>query len=387
MPSADSPSTRPVRTPFSQRLSRWARGPLVLLVWIVAATTSGWLLYNRAERYEVLGILVADSYNLSTTRDGRITTLDLLPFQTVNEGDVLALLNADATVARIETVTATIDQLASEVDVRRREMEQQVGDGLIDSLTERRRFIIDETSLLLDALALEAQIETDRIALARVSHRLEMIERLVAADGRPSFEQRDVELQRDEISRRIEVNSGRLERTQREYESAATRLGAYQDAIADSDTVEPLLAALRDAVRVEQLRLQEIEIERDELVIRAPASGIIREILVAPGQAVVSGQVLATITSQSAPRIVFYVPAGEDTGVALATSRFRVSDHLNPEIAIDTQVAAVGPTIEQIHPRLWQNPAIPEFGRPVQLDGITDLNLVPGSIVRIMRLP
>lgn len=388
MANSDSPTTaRPIPTPLRQRLSHWAQGPLVVFIWLVAASASGWLLFQRAEQYEALGILVADSYSLSTSRDGRIVEFSLRPFQTVDEGDVLAMLDADATIARINTITATIEQLSLEVDVRRREMQQRIGDGLIDNLTERRRFIIDETSLLLDALALEAQIETDRIALARVEHRLNLIERLVEADGRPSFELADVQLQRDEISRRIEVNTGRLERTEREFQLASSRLSAFQDAIADPDAVEPLLAALRESVTVEQMRLREVEVERNELTIRAPTSGVVREILVAPGQAVVSGQVLASITSHAPARIVFYVPEGEDTSDMLATARFQVADHRNPEVVIETQIAAVGPTVEQKHPRLWRNASVPEFGRPVHLEAGSALNLVPGSIVRIIRLP
>ena len=47
---------RPIQTPWSQRISEFARGPMVFIVWVASAVGAYLLLTRPAERFEFIGV-------------------------------------------------------------------------------------------------------------------------------------------------------------------------------------------------------------------------------------------------------------------------------------------------------------------------------------------
>ena len=51
-----------------------------------------------------------------------------------------------------------------------------------------------------------------------------------------------------------------------------------------------------------------------------------------------------------------------------------------------SQVVELGPSVELIPERLWVNPNVPEWGRPILIKIPPDLKLIPGELVGIKGL-
>ncbi len=372
----------PIETPLAQRIADFQRGPMIFIVWIVAAVVTLSMLSQRAGDFEHVGIARAMQYEISATTTGRLDALLVDRFERVEAGDLIAQLDATALEARIATTRASMDQITAEIERARVRLAASTGSDIVDQVADLRRFQIDETQLHLDAVALEVALETDRIERERLALRLTRVTDLRDEGVATEAEVDEARLAHEEVARRIEMNESLRRRTEQEHRAAQTRREEFEASLPETPAEEPLLLALRESVRVESLRLEEIEIERRGLMLRSPVSGQVSEILARGGQAIVPGELVASVTIEEPAGVICYIAASQMNTPAVNT-RALVSRVSEPRVTAESLVARVGPAVETLPERLWRNPTVPEHGVPVLLAAIPGLALTPGEPVRV----
>ncbi len=132
--------------------------------------------------------------------------------------------------------------------------------------------------------------------------------------------------------------------------------------------------------------MTEIELQRQALLLRSPVAGQVSALLCRQGQAVRPGEPILTVTEQTPREIVAYLKEA-DGETARKSARVLVASRTEAGRVAESLVVRVGPSIQQLPQRLWRNPRIPDYGRPVVIAGVPALDLTPGELVEVRFLP
>lgn len=150
--------------------------------------------------------------------------------------------------------------------------------------------------------------------------------------------------------------------------------------------VNPLLASmgiaqLTTAIANVESRIEDIEYRLDTLDIRAPITGRVTSLNCVPGQAVIPGQVIMTITSDVSGQVISYIRQDQ---------RFKPVAGMPVELrsqiegaTVHAEVKQVGPRVESIPSQQLRDPKMPEWGIPVMISIPPEIKFRPGELVEV----
>ena len=345
---------------------------------MLAVVAVVYMLAGRAGSFEYVGIARALQYEVSTTMPGNVDTLLVDIYESVDAGQVVARLDDAGIVARIETERVVLEQMRTRLE------SELLRTGFREAgLSEdRRRFQVDEQSLRLEILSLNVVLESDQIELERRN--------LQVARTRPLFDDGvisinefdDIRLGRDLVARRIDENRILLQQTEEEHRVARARRDAFVDRFPDLPDLDPVLLPLGNAVRAQEQRIEEIQVQRRALTLRSPVVGRVSQVLARRGQSLQPGEPLLFVLEERAAEILAYAPEGVAGRIA-ERSQVAAARRGDPTLVAESIITRVGPSIEQMPQRTWRDPAVPEYGLPFVVAGVPALKLTPGEIVEI----
>jgi multidrug resistance efflux pump len=350
---------------------------LTVVVWLACALMMGFMLARRTGSVEYIGVAQALQYEVSPGIPGTVRAVLVDAHAPVERGQVVALLDEAEVLARLETARALIAQLSAELEAERARVGLQEA-GLV---TDRRRFQIDEQRLYLDILSLRVVLESDLVELERLSLQADRAKALAGEGILPEGQIDDLRLQRDFVARRIEENRRLLEETEREYRAATSRREAYERRY-PAPARDPLLEPSRAGIRAQELRVEEIEIQRRGLTLRSPVAGRVSQVLARSGQYVLPGETVVFVQEETATEIIAYAPGASAVAIAERAPVTAVRREA-PSAVAESLVTRIGAGIEMMPQRLWRDASIPEYGLPFVIAGVPHLRLKPGELVTI----
>ena len=364
-----------IPTPLPQRLADFRRGPLTLVVWLVAAATVAVMMGRRGATYEHVGRARTVEYEISASSTGRLEALAVDVFEPVRAGQVLLVLDGSDVAARLATASAELARLEKVLESEAAQASTKAA-GVAGEL---RSFQMDEQRLRLEILAVTVDLASDRVELARLDLRLEREEKLASAGLAAISQVDDARLARAALAARIEEIERLLAGATQDHREAGLRRQQFAARYDELDPDDPALAPLAEAVRVQERRVAELELERSGLLLRAPVDGRISEVRAHQGQAVLAGQSLVVLVPEAATEVLAYVPehlartVGNGTAVRVASAT----------AVVDSVVESKGPSVTELPRDLWRNPAVPEYGVPMLVRGLGGLRLLPGERVSV----
>ena len=340
------------------------------------------MLVDRVRRFEYVGLVQAYDYEISANTNGTLETVVVSLFDHVDSGEIVAKLDDRHVRASLETSTADIRRLNAALEAERAKLDSEDADWNADF----RRFQIDEEQRRLDVLSLKVVIESDQVDLERLALEVDRARELLFAGliGQLDFD--TTRLQRDMLHKRIEENLGLKAQTEREYEVARARRERFEGENPRDPEYEERLGPLREAISVASYQMTEIELQRQALLLRSPVTGQVSALLCRQGQAVLPGEPILTVTERTPREIVAYLNEN-DGETARQSARVLVASRTEPGRVAESLVVRVGPSIQQLPQRLWRNPRVPDYGRPVVIAGVAALDLTPGELVEVRFLP
>lgn len=375
------PVTLPViPEPAGQRRERLRRGVLPLVVWAVMALIAAAALVNRGRTASHVGLAHSLETQVSPTVTARVQAILVSMNEDVANQQVVALLDDAPVRALIDTAQANLRKLRADLAAAGASLAVEAGQTVTDLL----RLQMDEQSRRLEALSLQATVAGDAIEVER--RRLEA-QRMAALSKEGLAPQSDFEnarLAHEELRTRTERTRELLAQTESEWQSARARRETYERRLPAQGGEHLLLAPLREAISVEEVRLREIELQREALVLRSPVAGQVSQVWCGPGQSVRPGDPILTIVESTIRAIIVYVDDGDAQRFA-PRAPVRVATRIAPRTAADSVVVSVGASVQPLPQRLWRDPRVPSYGRAVVVAPVPGLSLAGGELVDVRR--
>lgn len=341
-------------------------------VWLAAAGSAAWLWHGR-QVGSARGYVEGISYGIVSPQTGRIASVQVLPGQRVQAGQVIAMLDDHELREELAALTAERLRMEAELETAAMETRLRVGDSSreieesIDSVELARRQARADRSVHAAELAeLDAQVEESR---ALVDQR--MLDRGALVG---------LEIQLAALRKQLEADDGIIRQLDGQALATRARRVALPGSDATGRTTRAMIAALA-AIREQEAALDR---RREALELRAPGPGEVTALLVRPGELAVEGAVVATIAGPAQTST-----DGRASVLVCATeaqaARIEVGEAVElapPEgggMVLTAHVRRLAPEIAQLPPRCWTDPRIPLWGRMVYLATDEPVELLPGQ--------
>ena len=366
----------PIPTPLRQRLKpirqKWVPAIVLLLILVAIA-----LIWRRMARPTSFVGVVETVFTTVTTPDaGVLTNISINPLQEVVAGDVVA-----------EVVTTDPRTVSSRLSVLRGRM--QLMEMELDPVLNRQRNALDYERLMVDCAKIRDEMVTAKAMLegARSKFKLESELREQGISSKETYE--EALMQKNALEASVTEKEKIVALTEKSLE----RLSYMADSFIPGGENDPLKAALvveEDKVKLFQAKLRPLELQ-------APMDGIVTLVHKRPGEQVLPGDPIITITARKPERILGYLPqafpinptVGMKVEVAtrspLSFWRIQsiatitgVSPHLEPITNL---------LVRPITPGLSMDQQLPVLGRVISISLPTDLKLLPGQPLDITLLP
>lgn len=373
---------------------------LPFVVWVGAIACVVVLFSHRSRRYEVLGIAQGPIHQLAATCDGRLKNVGVELFDEVKQGQVLGVIDGvldnerprPELDAELSVLKAQMAQLAAESRVARATYAAQVNNRVSDWTAARRPFATNVSDGRLRVLELTAAVETDRLALRQLDLDIKrfVLEGRVDANDVAIYDLQKMRAQMSAVEQRIASNGSLLEQANADLALAIEREKAFAQGEPDEAGADQAAEdALNKQTEVLARQMDEVLVRLDSLTrresveLRAPFDGVVSLVQHTAGEAVLAGDPILTIAKREPDNIVAYATERQVSRVRENMVVQLIDRNSSPNLMVDSQVVYVGPTVEQMPARLWRNPNMPQWGRPVLVKVPLGLKLIPGAVVGI----
>ena len=382
-------------------LSRLRLHVLPVLVWLGAVGCVVVLFARRSERFEVLGIAQGQVRQIAATCPARLNNVAVKLFDKVTEGQTLAVLNSvlddeqprEQLQAQLDTAAAEIEHLLAQLVPLQDNLDAEKNDRIATHISDARRFSVDVENAKLEILRLTAAIETDKITLGDLALDVKITQELLDKQAVAPYELQKIQTQHSALAKSIEENERLLEQAKVALQQAQQRQEQYSRNEPYHPSTEGALDVIRKEITVQEQRMNELLVQleslksREALTLRAPFDGIVSQVLHRQTEVVLAGEPILAVTDANVTDIVAYATETQMSQITKGT-QVELIKNLGPaKIQIERSIVTyVGPTIEQIPAQLWQNPNIPQWGRPFLVKAPTQMKLIIGETVGIRRL-
>jgi multidrug resistance efflux pump len=388
---------------------------LPILVWLGALACVIGLFTRRSQRFEIIGMARSPVVHVSVDCSARLKTVPVKLFENVEKGQTIAIVNTilDNEQPRVELQTqldailAEIEHLSARLVPTQETLLADESDRVNDRITRMRTFDIDIENARIQILSLRSQIASDRIILEDLATEAKIARDLVAQKAIAPVEQEKAQIQYDALAKKIEENEKLLEQAKSDLEKAQQRRDEYAKSLPFNPSVDNALEVIRKQIAVQERLMNGVlaQLEalkaRESLEIKAPIDGVIipiqhqtnealmlrpgEKIMGQPGEVVTAGEPILAIAQAVPIEIIAYI---EERLLGQLEENMPVEiikEREPPQIA-RSQITQVGPTMELMPERMWLNPNIPQWGRPVLIEIPDGLELIPGEMIGIRRL-
>jgi multidrug resistance efflux pump len=359
------------------------------------------LFSRRSQRFEVLGIAQGRIHQIAATCPARLKNVSVQLFDAVTKGQTVAVANTvleneqsrALLQAQLDTALAEIEHLTAQLVPTHESLSADQADRQTNRVNDARRFAADVENARLEKLRLTAQIETDKISLEELGWDVKITEELVEKQAMAPYELQKVKAQYNALAKKIEENEQLLEQAKVALERALERKNEYAKLEPFHPSVDGVLDVIRKAIVVQEKRMNELlaQIEaldsREVLELNAPTDGVVSEILHRSSDVVLAGEPILTVAEPNVTEIIGYATENLMNQIHEGMTVELVKSNEPTKVQIErSEVTYIGPVIEQMPAQLWQNPNVPQWGRPFRIKAPTQMKLVVGETVGIRRL-
>jgi multidrug resistance efflux pump len=364
---------------------------LPVLVWLVAVAGVVVLFGHRAQRFEVLGLARGRVHQVAANCAGRLKEVPVQLFDKVSGGQTLAvidtILDNENVQVELATAFAEIERLKAELVSTEDQLATDAANRKTDWVAAYRRFSVDVENARVRVLELTAQIETDRMALEslELDNKALMVQRISDQNDIVFFEFQQAKARYSMLAGRIKENQRLLEEARGDLLQSQQRRDQFAQEQPRNPSVDRALEVIRQAVKVQERRMEELLARKEPLVLMSPFDGVVNQINRGAGEAVSAGDPILVVAEAKPTEIVAY--AREDQlGRIRERMRVELIKGAEPAQVAASQVVQLGANIELMPQQLWRNPNVAQWGRPLLIRIPPGLELVPGETVGIRGL-
>ncbi len=362
---------------------------LPVIVWIGMIAVVVLLLQHRSERIEVVGIARGRVHQIAANCAGRIKQINVELFDEVNAGDKVAVIDTvldnENLQGQLATAQAEVEHLRAQLAPIREQLEADAVKLETDTIASRRRFEVDIENFKLRILELKTQLETNRITLEDLAVEVKIVKGLVEQEAVAPYELQKAEALHNALAKQIEENGYLLVETAKDLIRAQDRRDEYFAREPQHQTVDSALEVIRQEIKVQTKYVEELLARREPLELKAEFAGIVSFVQHSVGEAILAGEPILTIAETKPREIVAYANERQ-MGRIRERMKVKLIKAGEPMQVTNSQVVSLGPQMELLPERLWPNPNMPQWGRPIRIKIPPGFELVPGELVGIKGL-
>lgn len=385
-------------------------------VWLMALAGVVWLFQQRVQRFEIVGIAQGEVRQIASNCTARINSISVGLFEPVMSGQTLAVVDtiADNELGveaelrtQIAAAAAEIERLTALLIPTQEQLLSDRADLQIAHADNWRRFNVDVESARLHIHELQGVIASDEITAGQLAMEVKVAEKLLEDGIIVSYELDKARNDYESLAKKIRENQQELEQAKLDLEEAMRRRDEFSRQQLPGQSVSDAVEAIRKEIKVQEELIRGI---RDQIAavqscraveLKSPIDGVVipvhgqaneallqrpgEEMVRRAGEVVAAGDPLFAVAQVEPTEIVAYVSEQQiglmdkDMSVELVKIRY-------PAQIARSHIVSIAPTIEVLPQRLWRNPTVPQWGRPVLIEIPTGLSLVPGELVGIRGL-
>jgi multidrug efflux pump subunit AcrA (membrane-fusion protein) len=388
---------------------------LPIIVWLAAVACVIGLFTRRSQRFEIVGMARSPVVHVSVNCQARLKAVPVKLFEKVTKGQTVAIVDTvlDNEQPRLElqtqlnTIVAEIQHLSAQLIPTQETLLAEESDRTISRIARMRTFDVDIENARIQILSLRSQIASDRILLEDLAAQVKDTRNLVEQKALAPYEQEKAQVQYDVLAKKIDENKNLLEQAKSDLEQARQRRDEYTKNNPFNPSVDDALEVIRKKIAVQENLMKGVNAQLDALMasesleVKAPIDGIVipiqqqanearllrpgEKIIGRPGEVVTAGEPILGIAEARPKEIIAYI--GERLlGQLQANMPVELIKEREPPQIARSQITQIGPTMELMPERMWLNPNIPQWGRPVLIEIPEGLELIPGEMVGIRRL-
>lgn len=381
--SQGSPSTAPVKIPLLRRSRVFRQRLMPVLIWLLAVTVFTVMNQQQTGYQFAVGIVEVNEVAVSPLGDGTLRSLRVDLFDSIEAGDVVAMMDDTLIVAELAIEEAQLAQLKAKLDVERVILEKQIESSSVAELDDIRRFQQDEDQARLAYLDLRVSVEADQVKLERLKIQMERQEHLVNEAIGDVSTYDDLRLRYEELQQELASKQSALQVARQSADESTQRRAARQSqSSAPARNTMLYLEPHLQELKVQEARREEIQQERLALVLRAPISGQVAKVFYGPGETVLSGTPILTIQNTASSRVIAYVDEQSATGIRPGTE-VQLRSAARPGVVAMAKILRAGSSLEEIPSRIWSTPIIAEWGFPVLIGDVPEGAFLPGETVNV----
>ncbi len=380
--SSPTSGRTPITVPLDRRIRAWRTRHLPVLIWLIAAITVIIIMQRQSRRIDAVGIVEVRETIVAPIYDGVIDSISADLFDTVEQGQPVVHMNDHIVAAELDIAQAELRQLRAQLDAERLRIETEGALQTTEELTDLRRFIMNEQVTRLDYLDRLVLNEADAIELQRLELLANRQQELVNEDIAGQSIADDLRLQAQIVRIRIQENRETIE-IARQHVQLMTEARAQREQQTPLPLdLAPFLAPWQELVAAQVARIQEVAARRDALTLKAPLTGHVASKIYHPGETVLAGDPILTITQPAAHRVVAYIEERARSGLRIGTP-VAIYSRGRPRKEVHAQILNIGAHIQRLPTRLWRNPLTPQRGLAILVGDIPGDAFLPGETVDI----
>jgi multidrug resistance efflux pump len=355
----------PIPIPMQQRWREFRMGAVPVLMFFLVAASVLLLWRQHVVPPHIVGQVEGTWASVTSPQTGALAGLAVDRFQRVTGGEPIAhILTTDPHV-----LAASLDVIRAEVELIQAQMQQT-----------QQRMLVDYERLRLNWMLERIELATAQVRLQQAESEFERVSKMfkdrivpegIGFNGVTGYEvaRRD----RDSLVQHIALKE--------------TMISELEDSLAQINspgTNSPLTAAL--AVQEQKLRLTEAQLA--PVTLHAPMDGLVSFVHRRPGETVMAGEPILTLSYLHADRIVGYIrqPMNVEPRPGMEVV---VRSRSGKRASAVSKVLEVGTQMEPITPALLPTAffAREESGLPILVALPPELNLIPGETVELLIRP
>jgi multidrug resistance efflux pump len=369
-----------------------------LLVWLTTLAGVVMLLYQGAQQFEVVGIAQGEISQVCAPVDGRLKAIYVQLFENIKKGEVVASLDDELLIAKIDIIAATAEHLRSQLEPTKEQMLADAARRELDRSEEQRRFAADVERARLNILGYKAQIAADMITLENYAAEVKISTDLFKKNTISPYELEKAQSLYNALAEKIHQTEKQISQAEEQLKIALQRQDTFALYNPQNPSIDASLEAIRKEVTIQEKLIEELNLQRKLLIITAPIDGTVIKIIARAndesirrpgegalrkaGESILAGEPILTIAQGNPKEIVAYA---SERQVA------RIKEGANVELAKKTgqaqiaksEITKVGPVVEQLPARLWMHPTVPQWGLPFVVRVPEGMNLIAGETVSI----
>jgi multidrug resistance efflux pump len=234
-----------------------------LVVWGATLMLVMGLFYSRSQQVCVFGLVQGRVLDVATTCTGRVADVKVKLFDTVKQGQTVAILdivpdNKDVErdlKAQLETISAKIQHLTAQMAPEQERLLTDASRMDSDRAKEIRQFATDEDNARLRILELRAKVETDRMKAKTLEGTLVEDRKLVDANAIAVAAMEKVQTEYETLQATIRENEAVLVQAGKGLELAQDRHAKFLAMAVERPSVDHALDVIRKEIGVQEKQI------------------------------------------------------------------------------------------------------------------------------------